>query len=241
MQVRVVTVEDFDEMAALEVAAQLALKPSAVLGTATGNTTVGMHEALVRRHRAGLADFGQATLFQIDEYVGVAADSPRSCRGRIESQLSRSVGMAPDRVFFPVADTAAEMDAVCRRYEEAIHGRGGIDLQVLGVGLNGHIGFNEPGSPFGALTRGVAISPGNAHTVAAHDPVPAYGITMGIRTIMNARQVLLLAKGADKAEIVRTALIGPVTEQVPASVLQLHPRLTVLLDAPAASAFAIAR
>jgi glucosamine-6-phosphate deaminase len=238
MQVRLVTVEDFDEMAALEVAAQLALKPSSVIGTATGNTTVGLHSSLVRRHRAELADFTQATLFQIDEYVGITAENPRSCRGRILTELSRPVNMPADRVFFPLASTAAEAEGACRAYEDAIQARGGLDLQIVGIGLNGHIGFNEPGSPFGARTRLVAISAGNAHAVATNDPVPKHGITMGIRTIMNARHVLLLAKGANKAAIVRAALLGPITEDVPASVLQLHPKLTVLLDEPAAAELA---
>jgi glucosamine-6-phosphate deaminase len=238
MQIRVVTADDFDEMAALEIAAQLALKPTSVIGTVTGNTVVGVHASLVRRHRAELADFTQATLFQIDEYVGVAADSPRSCRGRIESQLSRLVNMRPDHVFFPSAATVAQAEAACRAYEDAIQAQGGIDLQVVGIGANGHVGFNEPGSPFGARTRLVSISPGNAHAIASKDPVPTHGITMGIRTIMNARHVLLLAKGGDKAAIMQTALLGPVTEDVPASVLQLHPKLTVLLDEPAAAVLA---
>jgi glucosamine-6-phosphate deaminase len=234
MKIRVMPVEAFDEMAASELVRQLKGKPDSVLGTATGNTTIGLHECLVRMHQAGGADFSRAALFQIDEYVGVTVEDPRSCRGRIKAQLSRRVNLREDRVFVPSARSADEIDAVCHQYEEAIGRQGGLDLQVLGIGLNGHIGFNEPGSPFGTLTRGVPISLANAHVVEGSRAMPTRGITMGIRTIMNARQVLLLAKGADKAGIIKASLLGPVTEEVPASVLQLHPGLIVILDEPAA-------
>jgi glucosamine-6-phosphate deaminase len=146
------------------------------------------------------------------------------------------VNLRPERVFFPLAATVEEIDDVCLRYEDAIQAHRGLDLQILGIGTNGHIGFNEPGTPFGSLTRGVPVSPANLHREASSHPVPTHGITMGIRTIMNARRVVLLAKGAEKAEIVRVALAGPVTEAVPASVLQLHPQLTVVLDEAAAGA-----
>jgi glucosamine-6-phosphate deaminase len=235
MKISVVPAEDFDELAALEVAGQLAAKPDSVLGTATGQTTVGVHEALVRRHRAETADFAQAAIFQIDEYVGVSIDNPLSCRRRIEAQLSRRVNIREECVFFPAAGSVREVEAVCRRYEEAIAAEGGLDLQILGIGTNGHVGFNEPGTSFGTLTHVVPISTANAHVRPAGEPLPTHGITMGLRTIMNARHVLLLAKGGDKAAILRTALHGPVTKEVPASVLQLHPALTVILDSGAGS------
>jgi glucosamine-6-phosphate deaminase len=235
MNLKVVPEDAFDGAAAFEVRVALHRKPESVLGTATGSTTVGLHACLVDLYARREIDFERAALFQIDEYVGVDAQNARSCRGRIEAQLSSRVNLRPERVFFPVAEDASEIERVCREYEEAIRRQGGLDLQVLGIGLNGHIGFNEPGSPFGSLTRGVPISAGNAHTQPAEGPIPTHGITMGIRTIMNARQVLLLAKGGEKASILRAALRGPVTEGVPASVLQLHPGLTVLLDEAAAS------
>jgi glucosamine-6-phosphate deaminase len=235
MLIQKVAAAAVDAAAAEGVRAQLAGKPESVLGTATGNSTVGLHAQLVRLHEVGRADFAQAALFQIDEYVGVAAGSARSCRTRIEAQLSRRVNLRHDRVFFPSAATLDVAADVGTAFERAIAAAGGLDLQVLGIGLNGHIGFNEPGSPFGSLTRLLPISAGNAHAQPADEPMPTHGITMGVRTIMNARRLLLIAKGAEKASILRSALRGPVSEAVPASVLQLHPQLTVVVDEAAAA------
>src|SRR5581483_6259214 len=157
-------------------------RPELVLGTATGNTTVGLHEHLVRAHQEKEAHFSRVALFQIDEYVGLAAEDRRSCRGRIQTQLSRPLSLDEARVFFPAASRIEEVDEAASRFEQTIQERGGLDLQILGIGLNGHIGFNEPGSPFGSLTRGVPISAANIHAFENAEAPPTHGITMGIRT-----------------------------------------------------------
>jgi glucosamine-6-phosphate deaminase len=225
--------ESWAYAAARLVADQLNTKPKSVLGLATGETTTHLHRALVTLAQQGEIDFSQATTFQVDEYVGVQRDNPASCYARMEAQLFKHVPLRADAIHFPdvLADT---LEQACLDYENLIQQHGGIDLQILGIGINGHIGFNEPGTSFDSITHITGIAPQTVAAKAAMfgsaEAVPRQGMTMGIKTIMHAQQILLLAYGEGKAAIMAQALTGPITPAVPASVLQLHPNLGVVLD-----------
>jgi glucosamine-6-phosphate deaminase len=228
---------EVDRLAAALVSRQVIAKPNCVLGLATGKTTEGLHREMVKGcHSLGI-DYSQVATFNLDEYVGLAPDDPTSCRARINQDLLTKINIRLENTFVPDG-MAKSLEQECREYERKIARHGGIDLQILSIGENGHIAFNEPGTHFGTKMRIAEIS---ASTVEAKkglfgtaDNVPTHGITMGIRNIMQAKQILLIAKGRHKAEIIQKALFGPITERVPASVLQLHPFLTVVLDAEAA-------
>jgi glucosamine-6-phosphate deaminase len=229
--------QEWADAAAREIAQQIRARPDSVLGFATGNTTVRLHEALVTLSRRGEIDFSAVIAFILDDYIGLARDHPLCCRARLEAQLFQHVPIARANIHGPDCH-AASLEQECREYERKIKERGGVDLQVLGLGLNGHIGFNEPGTPFESVTHVAEIAP---HTQAAKagqfgpsGAAPHSGITMGIKTIMQARKIMLLACGDEKAEIVARALSGPVTPEVPASVLQRHPNVNVILDPAAA-------
>ncbi|MCR2822979.1 glucosamine-6-phosphate deaminase [Lederbergia panacisoli] len=233
---------EVDRFAALFVSRMVITKPDLVLGLATGNTTEGLHRELVQLHLNAGIDYSKVSTFNLDEYIGLAPDDPTSCRARINQDLLKQININMKNTFVPdgLADSP---EKECEDYEKKITQLGGIDLQILSIGENGHIAFNEPGTPFGTMMRIAEIS---ASTVKAKtelfgsaDNVPAQGITMGIRNIMHAKQILLIAKGKHKADIMQQALFGPVTERVPASVLQLHPYLTVVVDADAGSNFDI--
>lgn len=235
------TLEAWVEAATQVVAEQIRRKPHSVLGLATGDTTSHLHRALVQLAQNGEVDFSQVVAFQVDEYAGLARENPASCYARMEEQLFKHVPLRKEHIHFPEAQWDS-LESACDRYEALIHQYGGIDLQVLGIGHNGHIGFNEPGTPFESHTHVAAIA---SHTVNAKaglfgsaNNVPRWGITIGIKTIMEARAVLLMANGGTKAEIIQKALQGPVTPEVPASVLQLHPNLWVVLDREAGGGLA---
>ncbi|MGE5623864.1 MAG: glucosamine-6-phosphate deaminase [Methanocella sp.] len=224
--------------AARAVAAFILRHPRTVLGLATGTTMVPFYEDLVRLYREGLLDFSQVTTFNLDEYCGVGADDPRSYHSFMREHLFRWVNLDATRIHLPdgmVEDAGSE----CERYEAVIDGAGGIDLQVLGIGVNGHIGFNEPHTGLGTITHVTNLDPGtvtrNQRVTGATEPLPHTAISVGVKTIMRARHLLLLAFGRDKAEALSQALEGPITDEVPASVLQLHPDLRVILDQDAAA------
>lgn len=234
--------EEVDLAAAREVLRQVLLKPDSVLGLATGNTTVGLHKAVVRLHRECGISFSRVATFNVDEYVGVPPTHPASCRLRIFEQLLDCLDIEKDNCHLPDGN-AQSPDEEARRYEDLVAAAGGIDLQILSVGPNGHIGFNEPGTPFEKRAHLAAIA---SQSLQVKDEFyrrtgfyPQKAITLGIRNIMNARKILFLAKGAAKSEIVMKAVLGPVTPEIPASVLQLHPDVLTLLDAPAASRLGI--
>lgn len=216
---------------------QLKAKPESVLGLATGSTPLPLYEELIRRCEAGLS-FARATTFNLDEYLGLPGDHPASYRHYMEQHFFSRIDIPAGQTFIPDG-TAADVEAECARYEQTIREAGGIDLQILGMGRNGHIGFNEPGTPFGLRTAVVELTEdtrqANARFFDSIDEVPERAISMGIRTIMNARNIVLVVSGRDKAASVEASLAGPVTEDMPASVLQLHPNLVVLLDQDAAS------
>ncbi len=211
-------------------------KPDAVLGLATGSTPLGLYARLAALYRAGELSFRRATSFNLDEYVGLPATHSQSYRYFMEHNLFSHVDLPAERTHVPSGLDVS--DAALAGYDAAIEAAGGIDLQLLGLGGNGHIGFNEPGTPFGLGTHVVELTArtrqDNARFFASLDEVPTHAATMGVKTVMHARAILLLAFGSAKAEAVRAALTGPVTEEVPASVLQLHPDVTVICDEEAA-------
>lgn len=212
-------------------------KPDAVLGLATGSTPLGLYARLAALYRAGELSFRRATSFNLDEYVGLPATHDQSYRYFMEHNLFSHVDLPAERTHVPSGLDVS--DAALAGYDAAIEAAGGIDLQLLGLGGNGHIGFNEPGTPFGLGTHVVELTArtrqDNARFFASLDEVPTHAATMGVKTVMHARAILLLAFGSAKAEAVRAALTGPVTEEVPASVLQLHPDVTVICDEEAAA------
>lgn len=217
-------------------------KPAAVLGLATGSSPLPVYDELAARHEQGL-DFSRASAFALDEYVGLPAGHPESYREVVRREFTNRVNIAPENVHGPDG-TATDIPAACEAYEQAIIAAGGVDLQLLGVGTDGHIGFNEPGSSFASRTRIKSLIEqtrrDNARFFNGLAEVPHHVITQGLATIMAARHVVLVARGAQKAQAVRDFVEGPVAAICPASVLQFHPHATVLLDEAAASALNLA-
>ncbi|MBI1947577.1 MAG: glucosamine-6-phosphate deaminase [Deltaproteobacteria bacterium] len=225
------------------IAALLRDTPAAVLGLATGETQRPLYVELVRRVHAHELRLAAATTFNLDEFVGVAADHPGSFRRAMRQQLFELVDVDPTRVHFPAAASVDEVPEVCARYEAAIEAAGGIDLQLLGIGEDGHIGFNEPTSSLSSRTRLKTLTQrtiDGARAVFSPGEPPRHVVTMGIATILSARRCLLLATGARKARAVAAMVEGPLTAMVPASALQLHARATVIVDEAAAAQLALA-
>lgn len=233
----VVSAEEAAVRAAELYRALLRRKPDAVLGLATGSTPLGLYAQLVALYRAGEISFAQATSFNLDEYVDLPPTHDQSYRYFMEKNLFSQIDLPQARIHVPSGLDVSE--AALAAYDEAIEAAGSIDLQLLGLGGNGHIGFNEPGTPFALGTHVVALTErtrrDNARFFASLDEVPTHAATMGVRTVMHARAILLLAFGRAKAEALAAALTGPVTPDVPASVLQLHPDVTVFCDKEAAA------
>ena len=238
---RIIFTRDYEDMsleAAKIVAGQLYLKPESVLGLATGSTPVGLYEKLVQLYEVTGLDFSGVTTFNLDEYVGMAPQHPQSYHYFMSEHLFSKVNLRPDHCFVPDG-MAEDLAAEGRRYDARIAQAGGIDLQVLGIGRNAHIGFNEPDIKFEAMTHKVRLDDetirANARFFERQEDVPRYAISMGIRNIMLARRVLLLANGKEKAEAVRAAVCGGVSPKAPASILQLHRDATFIVDAEAAA------
>ncbi len=239
MELRVArTYEDMSRMAADVIATCVAEKPNCVLGLATGTTPIGLYADLVSDYKAGKISFANVTSFNLDEYVGLAGTHPQSYRYFMNDNLFDHVDIDKARTHVPDG-TGDDDQRVSDEYEAAIREAGGVDIQLLGIGPNGHIGFNEPCDEFPVRTHRVELTEStrkaNSRLFDSIDEVPHFARTMGIGTIMRARKILLVASGAGKAEIVRKALYGPVTPRVPASILQFHPDVTVVVDAEAGS------
>lgn len=213
------------------ISAQIIIKPAAVVGLATGSTPVGAYEQLVRWYNKGDLDFSELTTVNLDEYCGISPENEQSYRYFMNHNLFDHVNIRKDHTFVPDG-LAADAEQECKRYEARIEALGGIDLQLLGIGGNGHVGFNEPGTAFETMTHTIELKEStrqaNARFFNSIDEVPTHAITMGLKSIMQAKKILLVANGKKKAEIVEKALYGPVTPEVPASILQLHPDLTVV-------------
>lgn len=220
------------------VSAHVILKPNSVLGLATGSTPVGMYQQLIDWYNKGDLDFSQVRTVNLDEYVGLAPTHDQSYRYFMQTNLFDHVNIDPASTNVPNG-MAADPEAECLRYNQVIRDMGGIDIQVLGMGHNGHIGFNEPDEAFATLTHCVDLQPStieaNKRFFASADDVPKQAYTMGIQTIMQAKKVLMVVSGADKAPIMKEVLYGPVTPKVPASILQMHPDVTIVADEAALS------
>jgi glucosamine-6-phosphate deaminase len=223
---------------AQRIAAAVAAKPALVLGLPTGRTPIRMYQELVSLASHGRVDFSRIRTFNLDEFLGVDPTHPGSYRRFMEEHFFRAAGLRPDQINF-LNGAAADPDAECARYEAAIADAGGIDLQVLGIGTNGHIGFNEPAPQLQARTHRVRLKPETRRSNAAlfggnPDAVPAEALSMGMATILQARSLVLLATGRSKAACIERVVNGPITTELPASFLQLHHDVEIMLDAPAA-------
>ena len=233
------TPEELAQAAAMVFAAQIAKKPDTVLGLATGSTPVGTYRELARLNRLGLIDFSEVRTYNLDEYIGLEPTHDQSYRYFMNDNLFNHINIKMENTHVPCG-TGADHWADARAYDEAVEAAGGIDLQLLGIGHDGHIGFNEPGEAFELETHCVDLT---AETIEANkrffdgnvDLVPKQAYTMGIKTIMQARKVLMVANGKGKAEIIKKAFFGPVTPEVPASILQMHPDFTLVGDEEALS------
>ncbi|MEE6272846.1 glucosamine-6-phosphate deaminase [Georgenia wangjunii] len=217
----------------------LAEKPDAVLGLATGSSPLAVYDELVRRHEAGRISFARARAFMLDEYVGLGAEHPELYRNVIEREIAGRVDFAPGAVQGPDG-LAADLPGACAAYEQAIVDAGGIDLQILGIGTDGHIAFNEPGSSLASRTRIKTLTTQTRKDNARFfdddvDAVPQHCLTQGLGTIMEARHLVLVATGEGKAEAVRQLAEGPVSAMWPATIMQHHRHATVLLDDASAS------
>lgn len=244
---KIVIADDYDHMSRL--AADLIEEcirtvEAPVLGLATGSTPIGTYERLVADCDAGKVDFSNATTFNLDEYAGLEPTDPQSYRYFMDDHLFDHVNIRKERTHVPAGKTD-DAQAMCAQYEVDIAGAGGIDLQLLGLGHNGHIGFNEPSDEFPVGTHVVDLTEStinaNSRLFDSADDVPRQAYTMGIGTIMGARRIVVVASGSDKADIVARAFTGPVEPRVPASVLQLHPDVTVICDVSAAAKIEDAR
>jgi glucosamine-6-phosphate deaminase len=240
----VVIVPDADELGRVvadAIIALLARRPDSVLGLATGSSPMPVYDELARRHDAGEVRFDRARGFCLDEYLGLPAGHPEAYQSVIRRVFADRVGLANVRA---PDGTAGDVPAACAAFEAAITAAGGIDLQLLGIGADGHIGFNEPGSSLASRTRIKTLTDrtrrDNARYFGSLDDVPRHVLTQGIGTILEARHLVLLASGEAKAAPVAWAVEGPITATVPASALQLHPHATVVVDEAAASSLRLA-
>ena len=238
---KIYVTEDYQSMsrkAANILSAQVILNPTCVLGLATGSSPVGMYKQLIEWYKRGDVDFSEVRTVNLDEYVGLAPDHDQSYRYFMQSNFFDHINIKPENTNLPNGQ-AADLAAECNRYIQVIHSQGGIDMQLLGMGHNGHIGFNEPGDTFDLETHVVDLTErtieANARFFATPNEVPRQALTMGIKTIMQARRILVVVSGEDKADAVKAALTGPVTPKVPASILQLHPNVMLVADKAAMS------
>ena len=225
--------------AGMIVASEILKKPDCILGLATGSTPIPTYQEMIRMNKEGILDFSKVRSFNLDEYIGLSPEHVCSYRRFMNEQLFDHINIDKANTHVPCG-IGADHEADAKAYDAAVEAAGGIDLQILGIGHDGHIGFNEPGAAFELGTHCVSLT---EETIEANkrffdgdvNQVPKQAYTMGIKTIMQARKVLMVANGAGKADIVKKAFFGPVTPEVPASILQMHPDFTLVLDAEAAS------
>ncbi len=231
--------EEISLQAAQLIASAVRKKTALALGLATGSTMVGVYKHLVGLHKQGSLDFSRVVTFNLDEYLGLPAAHPRSFHHFMQENLFAHVNVDPRNIHIPDGTIRGNYDRYCASYEEAIRTAGGIDLQLLGIGRNGHVGFNEPTSSIGSRTRLKVLSQetmdDNSKFFAPGEESPRCAITMGIGTILEARKILLLATGQAKSAAIAKSIEGPITSAVSASALQLHPDVTFIIDDAAAS------
>ena len=235
--IRATDYRDMSRKAANIISAQIIMKPNAVIGLATGSTPVGLYAQLIDWYNKGDIDFSQVTTFNLDEYRGLPRTHEQSYWYFMHKNLFDHINVKPENVHVPNGLASAETAGA--EYDAMIEAAGGIDLQLLGIGSDGHIGFNEPGAAFELGTHCVDLTEktisDNARFFESADEVPRQAYSMGVKSIMQARKVLMVVNGKNKAEIVRRAFFGPVTPEVPASILQMHPDFTLVGDAEALS------
>lgn len=229
---------EFDRKAAWIIIGQMLSKPDSVIGLSTGQTTMNMHKIVSGIYKANSFPTSEVRIFNVDELTNLPRTYAGSCYAMIKTQICDNLNI-PEEHFLMPPTMSEDFDTECRRFDEALKAAGGVDLQMLGIGWNGHIGINQPGTPFESTTWVSPMDPVFEARVRKETGVgeayPLGGLTLGIKNIMNMRRVVLIAKGRHKAEIIKKAVLGPVTTDIPASVLQLHPNCEVLLDADAAS------
>ena len=241
LKMRIIKAKDYADMsrnAANIIAAQVILRPDCVLGLATGATPIGTYKELIKGYENGDLDFSLVKTANLDEYRGLEKSNDQSYDYFMKANLFNHININFDNLNIPNGENP-DADAECKRYEEVVKALGGQDLQLLGMGHNGHIGFNEPADEFVKETHCVDLQEStiqaNKRFFEKVEDVPTQAYTMGINTIMQAKMILVIVSGADKAEIVKKAFFGPVTPQVPASILQMHPNVVVVVDEAAAS------
>ncbi len=237
MQVHVFdNAQQVGQAAATLFAAQVIRKPDSVLGLATGSSPLGCYQQLIEWFKAGILDFSRCVSYNLDEYVGIPETHPESYHQFMQDNLFSGINMKETHV---PNGNAADLQAECARYDAAIQAAGGIDMQLLGIGRNGHIGFNEPADRFVYGTQIVKLTEStiqaNRRFFDSEDQVPRRAISLGVGGIMNAKEVVLIAMGEDKAQAIRDTVKGDVTPQVQASILRFHPHATILVDKAAAS------
>lgn len=238
----IIVLKNAEKVAALGaklVSELLKVRPAAVLGLATGSTQLALYRQLVERYRSNKISFSEASSFNLDEYLGLPGGSPQSYRAYMDREFFDLIDIDKSNTHLPFCEEAENPVLVGPRYEKMISDAGGIDLQLMGIGVNGHIGFNEPSSSLSSRTRVKTLTQqtyrDNSRLFSKTEFQPKLAITMGIATIMDARKILLLATGENKAEAVRKMVEGPVSAMCPASILQMHQHVTVLLDEAAAA------
>lgn len=237
---RIVIAKDYEDMsarAARIVAGQIYLKPNSVLGMATGSTPLSMYKELIRVHKEVGLDFSEIVTFNLDEYLGLPKEDEQSYNYYMFENFFNHINIKKENIYIPDG-MMKDVEQECKQYDRDIQVKGGIDLQVLGIGNNGHIGFNEPDIKFEATTHKVKLDEetinANARFFATIEEVPRFAISMGIKTIMHAKKILLLASGENKAEVIYRALFEGITPEIPASILQLHQDVTVIVEENAA-------
>lgn len=240
---RIIVDEDYKEMsktAADMMASQIILKPDSVLGLATGGTPIGFYKELVNLYKQGKFSFKEVKTFNLDEYYGLDKSNPQSYHYYMMENLFKHIDIDLENVNIPDG-TAKDIDEECRAYEDKIRKAGGIHMQLLGIGINGHIGFNEPDVKFEAITHLVNLDEetieANSRFFSSIEEVPRSAISMGIKTIMHSKKILLLAAGSEKAQVIERMINGPITPELPASILQLHPDVTLIVDKEAGDKF----
>lgn len=230
--------EEVGKLAADEFEAVIRKKPACVIGLATGSTPLPLYRELIAREKAGKIDFSRVRSANLDEYKGLAPDHPQSYRRFMQENLFDHISIKPENTIVPDG-LAKNVDAMCAAYERKIEEWGGVDVQLLGIGHDGHIGFNEPETYFPGMTHEVQLTAmtrdANKRFFDSIDDVPTAAFSMGIGTVMAARKIVMVITGADKADILKKSFFGPVDPQVPASILQFHPDVTVICDEAAAS------
>ncbi|EQB88018.1 glucosamine-6-phosphate deaminase [Clostridium punense] len=240
---RIIVAEDYKEMsktAADMMASQIILKPDSVLGLATGGTPMGFYKELVNLYKQGKFSFKEVKTFNLDEYYGLDKRNLQSYHYYMMENLFKHIDIDLENVNIPDG-TAKDIDEECRAYEDKIRKAGGIHMQLLGIGINGHIGFNEPDVKFEAITHLVNLDEetieANSRFFSSIEEVPRSAISMGIKTIMHSKKILLLAAGSEKAQVIERMINGPITPELPASILQLHPDVTLIVDKEAGDKF----